>query len=119
MTHELFVRVLQRARIDVISVRLVGREDGNLLGELDLMTPSGRERVDCRPSDGIVLALRMPVAAPVLVDERLLAELGDVAPAGPLAGVETPEPRALDPDATVGRAGGAGGQGLSSDQIGA
>jgi bifunctional DNase/RNase len=81
MTHELFMTVLQRARIDVIAVRLVGREDGNLLAELDLMTPGGRERVDCRPSDGIVLALRMPVPAPILADERLLDHVGDVAPA--------------------------------------
>jgi bifunctional DNase/RNase len=80
MTHELFTRVLQRAHIDVIAVRLVGREEGNLLAELDLMTPGGRERVDCRPSDGVVLALRMPVPAPILVDERLLESLGDVAP---------------------------------------
>jgi hypothetical protein len=80
MTHELFVQVLQRARIDVIAVRLVGREEGNLLAELDLMTPGGREVLDCRPSDGIVLALRMPVPAPILVDERLLDQVGDVAP---------------------------------------
>ncbi len=39
MTHELFMRVLQRARIDVIALRLTGREEGNLLAELDLMTP--------------------------------------------------------------------------------
>ena len=39
MTHELFMKVLQRARIDVIAVRLIGREEGNLLAELDLMTP--------------------------------------------------------------------------------
>ncbi|HEY6429609.1 MAG TPA: bifunctional nuclease family protein [Acidimicrobiales bacterium] len=82
MTHELFMQVLQRARIEVVAVRLVGREEGNYLAELDLMTPGGRERVDCRPSDGIVLALRMPVAAPVLVDERLLEDPGDVAPFG-------------------------------------
>jgi len=80
MTHELFAQVLQRARIDVIALRLVGREEGTLLAELDLMTPGGRERVDCRPSDGIVLALRMPVPAPILVDERLLEDLGDLAP---------------------------------------
>jgi len=83
MTHELFMQVLQRARIDVIAVRLVGREDGNLLAELDLMSPAGRERVDCRPSDGIVLALRMPVPAPILVDERLLEDPGDHAPIEP------------------------------------
>lgn len=80
MTHELFMDVLQRAHIEVIAVRLTGREDGNLLAELDLMTPSGRERVDCRPSDGLVLALRMPVPAPILVDERLLEDAADVVP---------------------------------------
>ena len=80
MTHELFMQVLQRARIDVIAVRLVGREEGNLLAELDLMTPGGREVLDCRPSDGIVLALRMAVPSPILVDERLLDEAGDVVP---------------------------------------
>jgi len=80
LTHELFMHVLQQARIDVIALRLVGRDEGNLLAELDLMTPAGRVRVDCRPSDGIVLALRMPVPAPILVDERLLDEAGDVVP---------------------------------------
>ena len=80
MTHELFMHVMQQARIDVIALRLVGRDEGNLLAELDLMTPAGRVRVDCRPSDGIVLALRMPVPAPILVDERLLEEAGDVVP---------------------------------------
>jgi bifunctional DNase/RNase len=80
MTHELFMQVMQQARIDVIALRLVGRDEGNLLAELDLMTPDGRVRVDCRPSDGIVLALRMPVPAPILADERLLDEAGDVPP---------------------------------------
>jgi uncharacterized protein len=80
MTHELFMQVMQQSRIDVIALRLVGREEGNLLAELDLMTPAGRVRVDCRPSDGIVLALRMPVPAPILADERLLDEVADVVP---------------------------------------
>lgn len=67
-------------RIDVIAVRLVGRDQGNYLAELDVMAPNGRERIGCRPSDGLVLALRMPVAAPILVDERLLEESGEVVP---------------------------------------
>ena len=41
MTHELFMQVMQQARIDVIAVRLTGRDEGNLLAELDLMTPGG------------------------------------------------------------------------------
>jgi bifunctional DNase/RNase len=80
LTHELFMQVLQRGRIEVIAVRLTGRDQGNYLAELDLMMPHGRERLDCRPSDGLVLAMRMPVPAPVLVDERLLEESGDVVP---------------------------------------
>jgi bifunctional DNase/RNase len=80
MTHELFIDALQRVHVDVVAVRLIGRENGNYLAELDLMAPHGRERMDCRPSDGLVLALRMPVAAPILVDERLLEEGGEVVP---------------------------------------
>ncbi len=80
LTHELFSQVLQRARIEVIAVRLTGRDQGNYVAELDLMTPTGRERIVCRPSDGLVLALRMPVTAPILVDERLLEHGGDVVP---------------------------------------
>jgi bifunctional DNase/RNase len=80
MTHELFAQVLQRVRIDVIAVRLIGRAQGNYLAELDLMAPQGRERMACRPSDGLVLALRMPVPAPILVDERLLEQSDDVVP---------------------------------------
>lgn len=79
-THELFMEVMQRGRIDVIALRLNGRENGNYLAELDVMTPLGRERIPCRPSDGLVLALRMPVSAPILVDERLFEEPGDVVP---------------------------------------
>ena len=79
-THELFMEVMQRGRIDVIALRLNGRENGNYLAELDVMTPLGRERIACRPSDGLVLALRMPVSAPILVDERLFEETGDVVP---------------------------------------
>jgi bifunctional DNase/RNase len=80
LTHELFMEVMQRSRIDVVAVRLIGRENGNYLAELDLMLPSGRERVPCRPSDGLVLALRMPVTAPILADERLLESSADVVP---------------------------------------
>jgi uncharacterized protein len=80
MTHELFAHALQRVRIDVIAVRLIGRDQGNYLAELDLMAPGGRERLRCRPSDGLVLALRMPVPAPILVDERLLERIDDVVP---------------------------------------
>ena len=80
LTHELFVSVLLRLNVDVVAIRLVGRTAGTYLGELDLIGPRGREVVPCRPSDGLTMAMRLPVAAPVLADERLLDADGDVTP---------------------------------------
>ncbi len=80
LTHELLVSVLQRLGADVVAVRLVGRTAGTYLGELELMSSAGREVIACRPSDGIITALRLPVPAPILVDERLLDSDEDVAP---------------------------------------
>ncbi len=81
LTHELFSEVLRRFGIDVVAVRLTGRSVGAYTAEVDLMGASGHEVVPCRPSDGIALALRQPVSAPLLADERLLEGRGDVAPA--------------------------------------
>lgn len=80
LTHELFASVLQRLRVDLVAVRLVGRAAGTYLAELDLMGPGGRQVVPCRPSDGLILALRAPVPAPVLADPRLIDVEGDVDP---------------------------------------
>jgi bifunctional DNase/RNase len=80
LTHELLVTLLQRLNVDVVAVRLVGRTGGTYLGELELMGGRGREVVPCRPSDGLTVAMRLPVAAPVLADERLLDGDGDVEP---------------------------------------
>jgi bifunctional DNase/RNase len=82
LTHELLANVLWRLGADVVSVRLVGRQGPTYAAELELMAPRGREVLPCRPSDGIVLALRQPVPAPVLADERLLADEEDVLPPG-------------------------------------
>lgn len=80
LTHDLFTMVLQSCSADIVAVRLVGRQGATYLAELDLMVPHGREILPCRPTDGISLALRQRVPAPVLADERLLAEEGDVDP---------------------------------------
>ena len=70
-THELFADVLGRTGVEVIALRLTGRESGVLCAEIDLMGPRGREIVECRPSDGLVLCHRQMVTAPVLVAEEL------------------------------------------------
>ena len=84
LTHELLATVVQRLGADVVAVRLVGRRGTIYVAEIDLMATRGREVLPCRPSDGIILALRQPVSAPVLADERLLAGEGDVPSNGDL-----------------------------------
>ena len=82
LTHDLFSDVLERFAVDVVAVRLVGRFGATYLGELDLMGSRGREVVACRPTDGITLAVRQKVRAPILADERLLSTTGDVPGSG-------------------------------------
>ncbi|MGO9456469.1 MAG: bifunctional nuclease family protein [Acidimicrobiales bacterium] len=80
LTHELLTTVLGRLGADVVAVRLTGRQGTVYLAELDLMSARGREVMSCRPSDGLTIAVRQPVPAPVLADERLLEGDGDVLP---------------------------------------
>ena len=74
-THELFSSVLARLQCDVIAVRIVRNEAGVYYAEIDVMSPRGREIFDCRTSDGLILALRQGVPAPVLCAEEVLALL--------------------------------------------
>lgn len=71
-THELLAAALARARVDVIAARIVRYEGGVFFAELDLMTPHGREVLDCRVSDALALALRQGVPAPILCAEEVL-----------------------------------------------
>ena len=71
-THELTSSILRQLRADVIAARIVRVEHGVYYAELDLMTPHGRERFDCRTSDAVILALRQAVPAPILCAEEVL-----------------------------------------------
>jgi uncharacterized protein len=82
LTHELTTAILRGFDIDVVAVRLVGRQGSVYFAELDLMGRTGRSVLACRPSDGLTLALLQTVPAPILVDARLFEEPGDVAPTG-------------------------------------
>ena len=83
LTHELMSQVLQGFDIDVVAVRLVGRQGSIYFAELDLRGRTGRSVHSCRPSDGLTVALLQPVEVPILIDRRLLEEDGDVRPPGP------------------------------------
>ena len=82
LTHELFSEVVTRLGATIEVVRLIGRQAGIVLAEMELSTARGREVVACRPTDALTLAVRQGVPAPILVDPRLFAEEGDVDPAG-------------------------------------
>ena len=79
LTHELMSEVLEGAEVDLVAVRLVGRQGSVLFAELDVRSRAGRAVHACRPSDGLTLALLQKVPTPMLVDRRLFEE-GDVAP---------------------------------------
>jgi bifunctional DNase/RNase len=80
LTHELMTDVLQRFDIDVVAVRLVGRQGAIYFAELDLRGRTGRSVLSARPSDALTLALLQPVPVPILIDGRLFETAGDVAP---------------------------------------
>ena len=69
-THELTSSILAQLQADIIAVRILRYENGVFYSELDLMTPRGREQLDCRTSDGVILAVRQAVPAPILCAEE-------------------------------------------------
>ncbi len=71
-THELLCEIVARLRCDVVAARIVRLDQGVYHAQLDLMSPRGVMHVDCRTSDAIVVALRQPVAAPILCAEEVL-----------------------------------------------
>ncbi len=83
LTHELMSQVLQGFDIDVVAVRLVGRQGAIYFAELDLRGRTGRSVHSCRPSDALTVALLQPVSVPILIDRRLFEIDGDVVPPGP------------------------------------
>lgn len=85
LTPELLSTVLVSFDIDVVAVRLVGRQGAVYFAELDLRGRTGRSVQSCRPSDALTVALLQPVPVPILIDRRLFEELGDVSPGGPSA----------------------------------
>jgi len=98
-THDLFFHALEALGAKVIGLDIWDIKAGTFMGNLRLQTADGRSlTLDCRPSDGVALAVRadaqIRVAASVLVAARLLPEDGPD---------ESPQPEPLfvtgdDPD---------------------
>ncbi|MCQ1538874.1 bifunctional nuclease family protein [Methanocalculus taiwanensis] len=72
MTHDLFSDALLSLGAHVREVRVDSIDDGVYYAALSLDTQSGELSIDCRPSDGIALAVRQK--SPVLLDLNLMRE---------------------------------------------
>ncbi len=73
-THDLFLDLLNKFSITLHSMQIDSIEEGVYYAQLTLSSGNHREHIDCRPSDGIALALRADV--PIFVDEEVLVSAG-------------------------------------------
>jgi hypothetical protein len=75
MTHDLIRNILSQLDIKVERMIINDVRDNTYFGQLILMVDSSRQEVDCRPSDGIAIALR--ANAPIFIPEELLGRLDE------------------------------------------
>jgi bifunctional DNase/RNase len=73
-THDLFLDLAAKFSITVQYLQIDSIEDGVYYAQLVLSADHHEEYLDCRPSDGIALALRAD--APIFVDENVLVSAG-------------------------------------------
>jgi bifunctional DNase/RNase len=71
ITHDLFVEVLRRLHATVAGLSIDSLEDGIFYAKLQVKMDGVVEVVDCRPSDGIAIALRTD--APITVGEGVVS----------------------------------------------
>ncbi len=73
-THDLFLDLVGKFSITIHYLQIDSIEDGVYYAQLVLSADHHKEYLDCRPSDGIALALRADV--PIFVDENVLVSAG-------------------------------------------
>jgi bifunctional DNase/RNase len=73
-THDLFLETFEKFGITLTSLQIDAIHDGVYYAQLVLSSEDKEIRVDCRPSDGIALALRGN--APIYVDDSVIENAG-------------------------------------------
>jgi hypothetical protein len=71
MTHDLLLSVVEKLGCSLVAVEIVSVVEGTYYAELVLARGEERMRIDCRPSDGVALALR--AKAGIFVAPEVLA----------------------------------------------
>ena len=74
LTHDLIIDLLSRFKISVRRLVIDSIEDGVFYANLILAGNGTEDRIDCRPSDGIAIAVRAEV--PILIDPGLAGNTG-------------------------------------------
>ncbi|QJT10662.1 bifunctional nuclease family protein [Oceanidesulfovibrio marinus] len=72
MTHDLLLSTLESLGGKILSVNVVSLKDGTFYAEIEVDQGGSVRKIDCRPSDGIALALR--ASAPIAVAEDVLEQ---------------------------------------------
>ena len=70
MTHDLLLAMITNMEGKLTSVDVVSIREGTYYAELEVEQNGKRKRIDCRPSDGIALALR--AGATISVSQEVL-----------------------------------------------
>lgn len=77
LTHDLYVRTLDRVGVSIVQVRVTHVNDGVFFAEMVLRSERGEETIiSCRPSDALAIALR--ASCPIFCAESLLEQVGEV-----------------------------------------
>ena len=73
-THDLFIDLCEKFSITLRYLQIDSIEDGVYYAQLVMASGEKVEYLDCRPSDGIALALRGDI--PIFAEESVLASAG-------------------------------------------
>lgn len=76
LTHELFVNALAAFGVVIETVRITEGDGRAFAAEIVLSGPTGSAVLDCRPTDGVALALRQELPVPLTIAASLLDQLG-------------------------------------------
>ncbi|HPZ37504.1 MAG: bifunctional nuclease family protein [Candidatus Methanoculleus thermohydrogenotrophicum] len=71
ITHDLVVDLFRRFDITLDALHIDSLEEGVFYAKLHLSQGSRTEIIDCRPSDGIAIALRYE--APIMIEDTVVA----------------------------------------------
>lgn len=74
ITHDLFIDLLEKFSISVLSLHIDSLDEGVFYSKLTCTGDHDKQTIDCRPSDGIAIALRAD--APILIEKGVVDSAG-------------------------------------------